>query len=103
MRAIEGKKGLLCNELTEIHAGRTKSVARISPIAFTLALLSASSHSLSRLPTVQPAGVRMYVSLNQGFWSTDLPFVVHFSQSRAVTTAVSPHTRTVCDSSSLRS
>src|ERR1035438_4058775 len=50
-----------------------------------------------------PAGVRTYVSVNQYLRSNDLLSVVPFSQSFAVTTAVSPQTRTVWTSSSFRS
>ena len=48
----------------------------------------------------QPAGVRTYVSLNHSLRSDTVPAVVPLIQSSAVTTAVSPHTRTFCSISS---
>ncbi len=42
----------------------------------------------------QPVAVRTYVSLNHRLYSNGLPSSVPLAQSKAVTTAVSPHTRT---------
>src|SRR5207247_8767404 len=40
----------------------------------------------------QPVAVRTYTSLNHSLYSNGLPSSMPFAQSKAVTTAVSPHT-----------
>ncbi len=48
----------------------------------------------------QPAGVRTYVSLNQSVKSKGFPLLTPCSHNFAVTTAVSPQSRTTCSVSS---